>query len=82
MAVVFTVREAAIERTGFATDDAETSRHGQFLKCRKRVASVGEGQTLMRELIDTFGPDVVEVGLKRPNLEDVFIELTGAHLRA
>jgi ABC-2 type transport system ATP-binding protein len=81
MAVVFMVRESALERSTLDLTGSEMSRHGQFSRGSKRVSSVEEGQRLMRALFDSFGPDVVEVGLKRPNLEDVFIELTGAHLR-
>lgn len=82
MSVAFTVRERSVERSGYELDPAETSRHGQFLKSRKRVTSIETGQALMRDLIERFGADLVEVALKRPNLEDVFIELTGAQLRA
>lgn len=62
--------------------DLRIARHGQFLKCRKEVETVEQGQTLMRHLLERFGAHILEVGLQRPNLEDVFIKLTGAHLRA
>lgn len=81
MAVVVTIQSAAMEALMSAYEGIATTRHGQFVKCHKKVATVEEGQQLMRELLDRYGAAVVDVGLQRSNLEDVFIKLTGAHLR-
>lgn len=81
MTLTFMVREDVFKDLGLASDGLGISRHGQFLKCRKEVASSEEGQALMHDFLRRFGPNILEVALQRPNLEDVFIKLTGTHLR-
>lgn len=81
IAVTLTLRDEALEAVRAAYPDLAITRHGHLLKCQKSTISVQEGQRLMRELLDRFGDAVLDVGLQRPNLEDVFITLTGAHLR-
>ncbi|WP_338844655.1 ABC transporter ATP-binding protein [Massilia sp. W12] len=81
MSVLVTIQADAMEAVGAAYPNIASTRHGQFIKCHIKVAAVEEGQKLMRELLERFGSAVVDVGLQRSNLEDVFIKLTGAHLR-
>ncbi|MFA7388142.1 MAG: ABC transporter ATP-binding protein [Thiohalobacteraceae bacterium] len=81
IAVTLTLRDEALEAIRAAYPDLVMTRNGRLLKCQKSAVSVQEGQQLMRELLDRFGDAVLDVGLQRPNLEDVFIKLTGAHLR-
>lgn len=82
LAVCITLGSDAEEELVRHYDDFNPVRHGVLVKCRKSVESAEEGQRLMRSLLDRFGPRVLEVALQRPNLEDVFIRLTGSHLRS
>jgi ABC-2 type transport system ATP-binding protein len=82
MSVEFMISDDVVEDLSSVYADLQITRHGQFLRCRKEVDTVAQGQVIMRDLLERFGTDVLEVGLQRPNLEDVFIKLTGAHLRA
>jgi ABC-2 type transport system ATP-binding protein len=81
MAVMVTVHAEVLDAVTAAYPAISSTRHGQFVKCHMKVATVAEGQALMRTLLDRFGASVLDVGLQRSNLEDVFIKLTGAHLR-
>lgn len=42
---------------------------------------VNEGETFIPHLVRTFEGQVQAIGLRRPTLDDVFLKLTGAHLR-
>jgi ABC-2 type transport system ATP-binding protein len=81
MAVCFMVRADAIGMLRARFPAVEPTCHGQYFKASKQVRTVQEGQQVMRELLEIFGDGMLEVGLQRPNLEDVFIRLTGADLR-
>lgn len=81
MVVTVTVYDEVLDAIKSAYPDLDIARHGRLFKCQRSVGSVQEGQQLMRELLGCFGAAVLDVGLQRPNLEDVFIKLTGAHLR-
>jgi len=79
--VTFSIIDDEQSRNSGLLDECEYLQHGHVLKCRKSVESLQDGRRMMKELLDMANLEILDIGIKRSNLEDVFIQLTGSKLR-
>jgi ABC-2 type transport system ATP-binding protein len=75
------IAESLLFQTQELLGELEYSKHGHILKCQKIVKSLEDGQELIKLLLQQDNFEVLDIGLERSNLEDVFIRLTGNSLK-
>ena len=58
-------------------EDITSVADGRYMKCSKRVGGIPEARKFVSQQLERFGDNILEIKIVRPNLEDIFINLTG-----